>query len=62
MQQSLRFAEFKETNGMELRFWFKGKINAAVMSRKITLNNKSSNNIPAGTAWLATNYTVKVRV
>lgn len=50
MQQSLRFAEFKETNGMELRFCFKGKINAAVMSRKITLNNKSSNNIPAGTA------------
>lgn len=47
---------------MELRFCFKGKINVAVMSRKITLDNNSSNNIPAGTARLATNYTVKVVV
>lgn len=62
MQQSLISAEFKEANGMELRFCFKGKINAAVMSRKITLNNNSSNNIPAGTSRLATNYPVKVLV
>lgn len=62
MQQSLIFAEFKETNGMELRFCFKGKINAAVISRKLILDNKSSNIIPAGTARLAPNYTVKVLV